>query len=105
MKKRTCRSHNTRFRRRQNRRLPRRLDRAFWFRFEPTSPFTCAMDNPEKTRLLIVDGHAYAYRAFHAIQRLNASDGAPTNAIYGFLKMLSKMEASLQPTHHAVVWD
>ncbi len=56
-------------------------------------------------RLLIVDGHAYAYRAFHAIQKLNAPDGAPTNAIYGFIKMLLKMESTLQPTHHCVVWD
>jgi DNA polymerase-1 len=56
-------------------------------------------------RLLIVDGHAYAYRAFHAIQKLNGPDGAPTNAIYGFIKMLLKMEATLQPTHHCVVWD
>ena len=56
-------------------------------------------------RLLIVDGHAYAYRAFHAIQKLNAPDGAPTNAIYGFIKMFSKMESTVRPTHHCVVWD
>lgn len=56
-------------------------------------------------RLLIVDGHAYAYRAFHAIQKLNGPDGAPTNAIYGFIKMLTKMEATLKPSHHCVVWD
>lgn len=56
-------------------------------------------------RLLIVDGHAYAYRAFHAIQKLNGPDGAPTNAIYGFIKMFSKMETTLKPTHHCVVWD
>ncbi len=63
------------------------------------------MHTAAKPRLLIVDGHAYAYRAFHAIQRLNAPDGAPTNAIYGFIKMFLKMEATLQPTHHSVVWD
>jgi len=56
-------------------------------------------------RLLIVDGHAYAYRAFHAIQKLNGPDGAPTNAIYGFIKMFVKMSATLKPTHHCVVWD
>ena len=63
------------------------------------------MDAPVSKRLLIVDGHAYAYRAFHAIQKLNGPDGAPTNAIYGFINMLLKMEATLQPTHHCVVWD
>lgn len=57
------------------------------------------------SRLLIVDGHAYAYRAFHAIQKLNGPDGAPTNAIYGFIKMLLKMQATLSPTHQCVVWD
>ncbi|HZF01512.1 MAG TPA: 5'-3' exonuclease H3TH domain-containing protein [Methylomirabilota bacterium] len=63
--------------------------------------------NPKKfvDRLLIVDGHAYAYRAFHAIRGLRAPDGKPTNAIYGFVKMLAKMRASLEPTHLIVVWD
>ena len=63
------------------------------------------MASSGQSRLLIVDGHAYAYRAFHAIQKLNGPDGAPTNAIYGFIKMLMKMESTLKPTHHAVVWD
>jgi len=56
-------------------------------------------------RLLIVDGHAYAYRAFHAIRELRSPTGQPTNAIYGFIKMLAKMRATLSPTHLIVVWD
>jgi len=56
-------------------------------------------------RLLIVDGHAYAYRAFHAIRSLRSPEGRPTNAIYGFVKMLGKMRARLEPTHLMVVWD
>lgn len=56
-------------------------------------------------RLLLVDGHAYAYRAFHAIRSLNAPDGSPTNAIYGFVKMLQKMLGTLTPSHVLVVWD
>ena len=56
-------------------------------------------------RLLLVDGHAYAYRAFHAIRHLSGPDGAPTNAVFGFVKMLAKMRAVLQPSHLAVVWD
>lgn len=59
----------------------------------------------EPVRLLLVDGHAYAYRAFHAIRSLNGPDGAPTNAIYGFVKMLAKLRESLRPTHLAVIWD
>jgi DNA polymerase-1 len=56
-------------------------------------------------RLLIVDGHAYAYRAFHAIRNLCSPDGRPTNAVYGFVKMLAKLRASVEPTHLIVVWD
>ena len=57
------------------------------------------------SRLLIIDGHAYAYRAFHAIRELRSPSGRPTNGIYGFLKMLEKMRASVEPTHQLVVWD
>ncbi len=56
-------------------------------------------------RFLIVDGHAYAYRAFYAIRHLNSPTGKATNAIYGFIKMLVKMQAHLQPTHLMIVWD
>jgi DNA polymerase-1 len=57
------------------------------------------------SRLLIVDGHAYAYRAFYAIRELRSPSGKPTNAIYGFVKMLEKMRTSVVPTHLIVVWD
>jgi len=56
-------------------------------------------------RLLIVDGHSYAYRAFYAIRSLSSPTGAATNAIYGFIRMLGKIRTRLQPTHLAVVWD
>jgi 5'-3' exonuclease len=56
-------------------------------------------------RLLIVDGHAYAYRAFYAIRNLRGPEGRPTNAIYGFVKMLEKMRALLEPAHLIVIWD
>ncbi|MGA3284928.1 MAG: 5'-3' exonuclease H3TH domain-containing protein [Verrucomicrobiota bacterium] len=56
-------------------------------------------------RLLIIDGHAYAYRAFHAIRSLRSPSGQPTNAIYGFVKMLAKMRLAIEPTRLIVVWD
>jgi DNA polymerase-1 len=56
-------------------------------------------------RLLIVDGHAYAYRAFYAIRNLRGPEGRPTNAVFGFVKMLDKMRAALEPAHLIVVWD
>lgn len=56
-------------------------------------------------RLLIVDGHAYAYRAFYAIRSLSSPTGQATNAIYGFIRMLTKARERVQPTHSIVVWD
>ncbi len=59
----------------------------------------------EKPVLLLVDGHAYAYRAFFAIRSLSSPTGAPTNAIYGFVKMVQKVIKQSGATHGAVVWD
>ena len=57
------------------------------------------------SRFLIVDGHAYAYRAFYAIRELRGPKGEPTNAIYGFVKMLEKLRIQLKPEYLIVVWD
>ena len=56
-------------------------------------------------RLLLVDGHYYAYRSFFAIQGLKNSKGEPTNAVFGFVKALRKMLHDLKPDLAAVVWD
>src|SRR5262245_344913 len=56
-------------------------------------------------RFLIVDAHAYAYRSFFAIRQLSSPSGEPTNAIYGFIKTLAKMQNDVQPTHLLAVWD
>jgi DNA polymerase-1 len=58
-----------------------------------------------RRRLLIVDGHAFAYRAFFAIRSLSSPDGSATNAIYGFIRMLGRMQAKIRPSHFVVVWD
>ncbi|MCF8054875.1 MAG: hypothetical protein K9K75_06665, partial [Deltaproteobacteria bacterium] len=58
-----------------------------------------------RDRLFLLDGNNYAYRAFHAIGELSNSHGFPTNAIYGFAKMLFKMLRDHQPTHIAVIFD
>lgn len=55
--------------------------------------------------LLLIDGTAVAYRAFYAIRGLSTSDGRPTNAVYGFIRMLRQMERIWQPTHRVVVFD
>lgn len=56
-------------------------------------------------RLLLVDGHYYAYRSFFAIQGLKNSRGEPTNAVFGFVKALRKMLADVKPDLVGVVWD
>ena len=59
----------------------------------------------KQMRLLIIDGHAFAYRAFYAIRGLTSPSGQPTNAIYGFINMLARLESQVLPTHAVVVWD
>jgi DNA polymerase-1 len=55
--------------------------------------------------LLIVDGHCYAYRAFFGIASLTSPSGRPTNAIYGFIRMLGKARDRARPWRTVVVWD
>lgn len=56
-------------------------------------------------KLLLIDGHYYVYRSFFAIRELSNSRGEPTNAIYGFLKVVRKMLRDVQPDLAAVLWD
>ncbi len=63
------------------------------------------MEQARSERLLIVDGHAYAYRSFHAIRHLEGPSGQPTNAIFGFIKTMDRMRTALSPSHVVVVWD
>ncbi len=56
-------------------------------------------------RLLLIDGHYYIYRSFHAIRNLQNSRGEPTNAIYGFVRAVRRMLADLRPELGAVIWD
>jgi len=58
-----------------------------------------------KVKLLLIDGPYYVYRSFFAIRELSNSRGEPTNAIYGFIKVLRKMLRDLQPDRAAVLWD
>ncbi|MDZ4816603.1 MAG: 5'-3' exonuclease H3TH domain-containing protein [Verrucomicrobiota bacterium] len=56
-------------------------------------------------RLLLIDGHYYAYRSFFAIQNLTNSRGEPTNAIYGFVKAVRRMLIDLKPDRAALIMD
>ena len=58
-------------------------------------------------RLLLIDGHSMAYRAFYALPADNftTASGQHTNAIYGFATMLLSLLTSETPTHVAVAFD
>ena len=60
-----------------------------------------------KKRLLLIDGHSLAYRAFYAlpVENFATSTGQPTNAIYGFGSMLINLITSEKPTHIATAFD
>jgi DNA polymerase-1 len=60
-----------------------------------------------RDRLLLLDGHSLAYRAFFAlpIENFSTTTGQPTNAVYGFTAMLINVLRDEQPTHIAVAFD
>ncbi len=58
----------------------------------------------EKT-LYLIDGTAYIYRAYHAIRGLTNSRGLPTNAIYGFTRMLLKLMEDRSPQYITMFFD
>ncbi len=61
---------------------------------------------PEEKKLILIDGHALAYRAYHALPKdLTTSKGELTNAVYGFTSMLLKVLEDEEPTHIAVTFD
>jgi DNA-directed DNA polymerase len=61
----------------------------------------------EKNRLMLIDGHSMAFRAFYALptEKFTTTTGQATNAIYGFLSMLATLLHDEQPTHVAVAFD
>jgi DNA polymerase I len=60
-----------------------------------------------ETRLLLLDGHSLAYRAFFAlpVENFSTQTGQVTNAVFGFTSMLINMLRDEQPTHVAVAFD
>jgi DNA polymerase-1 len=60
-----------------------------------------------RPRLLLLDGHSLAYRAFFAlpVENFSTTTGQPTNAVYGFTSMLINVLRDEQPSHIAVAFD
>ncbi|HET6625574.1 MAG TPA: DNA polymerase I [Nocardioidaceae bacterium] len=61
----------------------------------------------KRPRLLLLDGHSLAYRAFFAlpVENFSTTTGQPTNAVYGFTSMLINVLRDEQPTHLGVAFD
>ncbi len=58
-----------------------------------------------KPRLFLIDATAFCYRAFYAIRGLATTSGEPTNAIYGFLRILQKILKEQKPQLLGVCFD
>ena len=59
----------------------------------------------DKKRVLLIDGHALAYRAYHALPPLTSPSGEPTNATLGFANMLLKAIDDLKPDYVLATFD
>ena len=59
----------------------------------------------QSKKIFLIDGSAFLYRAFHAIRSLNTSKGHPTNATFGFTRILLKLIKDNNPEYAVVFFD
>jgi len=72
-----------------------------------SAPAPVAPADGVRPRLLLLDGHSLAYRAFFAlpVENFSTTTGQPTNAVYGFTSMLINVLRDEAPSHLAVAFD
>ncbi|WP_092804356.1 DNA polymerase I [Klenkia marina] len=72
-----------------------------------TAPPSTTVPAGQRPRLLLLDGHSLAYRAFFAlpVENFSTTTGQPTNAVYGFTSMLINVLRDEAPSHLAVAFD
>ncbi|MGD9371967.1 MAG: 5'-3' exonuclease H3TH domain-containing protein, partial [Desulfobacterales bacterium] len=58
-----------------------------------------------KKTIYLIDGTAYIHRAYHAIRGLSNSKGFPTNAVFGFTRMLLKLMEDRAPQYAGMFFD
>lgn len=56
-------------------------------------------------KLYIIDALGYLFRSYYAIRNLSRKTGESTNALYGFVRALLKLEKDFNPEHMVVVFD
>ncbi|HEY5050071.1 MAG TPA: 5'-3' exonuclease H3TH domain-containing protein, partial [Acidothermaceae bacterium] len=73
----------------------------------PLATTVASMKPGDRPRLLLIDGHSVAYRAFFAlpVENFSTTTGQPTNAVYGFTSMLINVLRDEKPTHVGVAFD
>ncbi len=58
-----------------------------------------------KKKLIVIDGNSIVNRAFYGVRELSASDGLPTNAVYGTVSILEKHIENIKPDYAAIAFD
>ncbi|MAN79677.1 MAG: DNA polymerase I [Rhodospirillaceae bacterium] len=59
----------------------------------------------QREHVFLVDGSGFIFRAYHALPPMTAPDGTPTNAVFGFTKMLMKLVEDTEADYVAVIFD
>lgn len=62
-------------------------------------------NNKDKEVLMLIDSHALLHRGYHAMQNFFTSDGRPTGALYGFLKMIMSGVDLVSPDYIIATYD
>lgn len=97
-----------------SRRLLRRLNQLWGWRFVPGVPVNQVVGREQggstpigsmNKRFLIIDGNSLLFRAYHALPSLNSSSGQPTGALLGFTEMLLNLLDRERPAAAAIVFD
>ena len=68
---------------------------------------TAATELPTRPKLMLIDGHSIAYRAFFAlpVENFSTQTGQHTNGVFGFTSMLINVLRDEKPTHLGVAFD
>ncbi len=73
---------------------------------DPRDPYAAAEGSPFADRLLVLDGHSLAFRAFYGLpDSLKAPDGQSVQAVYGFINMLFALLDDHRPRWIAATFD
>lgn len=76
-------------------------------RVSETTDQNTTVSAQERPRLLLIDGHSMAFRAFFALpaENFSTTGGQHTNAVYGFLSMLANILKDEEPSHVGIAFD